>query len=110
MSTRMNPRSRVMPWLVALLLGAAFCVAFAHPGSAASAAPGVRNTAAPIPTMSPDDLLAAIRNRFRSHRPPPPYEVYTIVRKQETNYGYPDYANSYTDHVWYRSYDHAALE
>lgn len=60
--------------------------------------------------MSPDDLLAAIRNRFRSHRPPPPYEVYTIVRKQETNYGYPDYANSYTDHVWYRSYDHAALE
>lgn len=36
--------------------------------------------------------------------------MYTIVRAQKTNYGYPDYANSYTDRVWYRSSDHAALE
>ena len=64
----------------------------------------------PTPLPSPDELLALIRNRFRSHRPPPPYEVYTLVRKQDTNYGYPDYANSYTYHVWYRSSDHAALE
>jgi hypothetical protein len=104
----MKPRSRVMPWLAALLLAVSFSVAFAHAGAATPAAP--TTAVAPIPTMSPDDLLAAIRNRFRSHRPPPPFEVYTIVRKQATNYGYPDYADSYTDHVWYRSYDHAALE
>ncbi|HET9030559.1 MAG TPA: hypothetical protein VFN49_10295 [Candidatus Aquilonibacter sp.] len=103
----MNPRRRVMPWFVALVFSAALALAFA-PGHSAAAAPAREVT--PIPSMSPDDLLAAIRNRFRSHRPPPPYEVYVITRKQETNYGYPDYANSYTDHVWYRSYDHAALE
>lgn len=65
---------------------------------------------APIPTTSPEVLLAQIRNRFRSHRPPPPFEVYTIERKQATSYGEPDYANSYIDHVWYRSNDHAAFE
>src|SRR5215469_11527396 len=106
MSYGMNSRRRVMPWLVALLVGVSFFVAFAHAG----AQPVKAVAAAPVPTMSPDDLLAAVRNRFRAHRPPPPFEAYVIVRKQETNYGYPDYANSYTDHVWYRSYDHAALE
>ena len=68
---------------------------------------------APTALPSPEDLLAAIRNRFRSHRPPPPYETYVIARKQFTNYGdppYPDYNDTYTDHVWYRSDDHAALE
>jgi hypothetical protein len=54
-------------------------------------------------------LLAAVRRQFRSHRPPPPYEVYTLVRTQQTNYGQPDYPNSYTKHYWYRSSDHAAL-
>ncbi len=106
MSYGMNSRPRVMPWLVALLLGVSFFVAFANAGAQTTHAVA----AAPAPSMSPDDLLAAVRNRFRSHRPPPPFETYVIVRKQETNYGYPDYANSYTDHVWYRSYDHAALE
>jgi hypothetical protein len=106
MSYRMNSRPRVLPWFVALFVCASFFVAFAKAGPT----PVKSVAAAPVPTMSPDDLLAAIRNRFRSHRPPPPYETYVIVRKQETNYGYPDYANSYTDHVWYRSYDHAALE
>jgi len=61
------------------------------------------------PTYTPELLLAAIRRQFRTHRPPPPFETYTLVRTQTTNYGYPDYVNSYTYHIWYRSYDHAAL-
>jgi hypothetical protein len=74
------------------------------------ASPPPAATIAPIPTESPDVLLARIRNRFRSHRPPPPFEIYTIERKQPTTYGEPDYANTYIDHVWYRSNDHAAFE
>ncbi len=66
-------------------------------------------TSAPIPTMSPEALLAAIRNRFRSHRPPPPYETYTYQSKGNTNYGEPDYAGNLTMNVWYRSSDHAAF-
>jgi hypothetical protein len=61
------------------------------------------------PTFTPEQLLAAIRRQFRTHRPPPPFETYTMVRDQRTDYGYPDYVNSYTYHIWYRSYDHAAL-
>ena len=96
-------RSRLLPVVVMLV---ALCAVL---GARTPAAPAVAQVT-PTPLPSPDDLIAAIRNRFRSHRPPPPYEVYTLVRKQATNYGYPDYANSYTDQVWYRSYDHAALE
>src|SRR6185437_6306710 len=65
--------------------------------------------AAPMPTESPDDLLAHIRRVFRSHRPPPLYEVYTITRKQSTDQGYPDLVNSYSYHIWCRTTDHAAL-
>jgi hypothetical protein len=66
--------------------------------------------ASPMPVASAEDLLARIRRQFRSHRPPPGFETYTLVRSQMTSYGYPDYVNSYTWHVWYRSPDHAALE
>jgi hypothetical protein len=99
-------RPRLMPMFAALLL----CAAAAVFGGRAPAAPVQPDVVpSPSPTISPDFLLADIRNVFRSHRPPPPYEVYTLVRKQNTNYGYPDYANTYTKHYWYRSYDHAAL-
>lgn len=70
---------------------------------------GARVALVPTPLPSPEDLLAAVRRQFRSHRPPPAYETYTLVRQQNTSYGYPDYVNSYTWHIWYRSYDHAAL-
>ncbi len=63
--------------------------------------------ATPLPT--PQRLLGAIRAKFRSHRPPPPYVVYTIERKQLTDQGYPDYAESYKEKVWVRSSDRAAL-
>jgi hypothetical protein len=69
--------------------------------------------AAPVPAETPlpppDQLLVAIRAKFRSHRPPPAYVVYTIERKQLTDQGYPDYAESYKEHVWVRSVDRAAM-
>jgi hypothetical protein len=100
-------RPRLISAFAALFLCAAV-LAFGTRAPATANSPDVRLSPTPLP--SPDFLLADIRNVFRSHRPPPPYETYTLVRKQETNYGYPDYANSYTKHYWYRSYDHAALE
>ncbi|HTX58908.1 MAG TPA: hypothetical protein VMH02_04455 [Verrucomicrobiae bacterium] len=69
-------------------------------------------TATPSPLPSPDRLLFLIRRQFRSHRPPPPYETYTLVRAQLTDYGdppYPDLVNSYTYHIWCRTYDDACL-
>jgi hypothetical protein len=89
------------------LLSAALVMAARAPAASPLQPSVVAQAVTPLP--SPDDLLAAIRDKFRSHRPPPPFESYTIVRKQNTNYGYPDYADTYTDHDWYRSSDHAAL-
>jgi hypothetical protein len=66
-------------------------------------------TATPIPLPSPDRLLYLIRRQFRSHRPPPPYITYTLVRKQTLDDGYPDLLNSYTYHIWVRDSDRAAL-
>ncbi len=61
------------------------------------------------PTPSPTRVLGFIRGAFLSHRPPPPYETYTLVRSQKAANGYPDYANSYTYHIWVRTLDDAAL-
>lgn len=63
----------------------------------------------PVPLPSPLRLLVAIRRQFRSHRPPPPYVTYTLVRKQTLDDGYPDLLNSYTYHIWCRTSDKAAL-
>ena len=68
---------------------------------------------APAPTTatpSPQRILGLIRAKFRSHRPPPPFIVYTIQRKENTSQGYPDYADSYTDKLWCRTVDDAALQ
>lgn len=69
----------------------------------------LRPTATPIPLPSPDRLLYLIRRQFRSHRPPPPYITYTLIRKQTLDDGYPDLLNSYTYHIWCRTLDRAAL-
>ncbi|MGC9991726.1 MAG: hypothetical protein ABSD52_04900 [Candidatus Cybelea sp.] len=66
-------------------------------------------TATPIPLPSPERLLSLIRRQFRSHRPPPPYVTYTLIRKQTLDDGYPDLLNSYTYHIWCRTSDKAAL-
>lgn len=60
-------------------------------------------------SMSPDQVFYKIRSVFRSHRPPPPYETYTMVRQNNDAQGYPDYASSYTFHVWMRTSDKAAM-
>jgi hypothetical protein len=67
-------------------------------------------TPAPVPTLSPTQWLATIRNKFRSHRPPPPYVVYTESRKQNTDRGFLDYADSYSYKYWCRTSDRAALK
>jgi hypothetical protein len=101
-------RPRPILAFAALFLCASALI-FGTRAPAVATSPDVAGTPYPLPSDL-DFLLADVRNVFRSHRPPPPYETYTLVRKQETNYGYPDYANSYTKHYWYRSYDHASLE
>lgn len=73
----------------------------------AVAAPLATTAAAPPP--SNQRVLGLIRSTFRSHRPPPPYVTYTIVRVQKTIDGYPDFPNSYTYEVWCRSTDRASL-
>ncbi|MHB8433388.1 MAG: hypothetical protein ACYC8W_08505 [Candidatus Tyrphobacter sp.] len=98
--------------LCALLLMGAAAVLVAAPGVASTPAraPGASYAAAvPLPSMSPDDVFYKIREVFRSHRPPPPYETYTLVRQNDDAEGYPDYADSYTFHIWMRTSDKAAL-
>ena len=74
-----------------------------------AAAVAATPTPAPEASTSPQRLLGLIRLQFRSHRPPPTYETYTITRKQMATNGYPDLAESYTEHVWIRNGDRAAL-
>lgn len=82
---------------------------FALTLAAALASPAQR-AATGTPALTPTRILGLIRAKFRSHRPPPPYETYTLTRKQDTSQGYPDYAASYTYKYWYRASDHAALK
>jgi hypothetical protein len=98
---------------VKILIAAAFVIASAafallSPITARSASPATTSVA-PTPLPSPDRLLFLIRRQFRSHRPPPAYVTYTLVRKQTLDDGYPDLVNSYTYHIWCRTYDRAAL-
>ncbi len=72
--------------------------------TAASPAPEV------TPSPTPQRVLAIIRNQFRLHRPPPPFIQYTIQRVQKTDRGYPDYSASYTEKLWTRNLDRAALK
>lgn len=77
--------------------------------SAAEYAVAASNAPVSWQHMTPDQVFFKIRDVFRSHRPPPLYEQYTLVRQDDDAEGYPDYANSYTFHVWERSSDKAAL-
>ena len=88
-----------------LLLGA---LAGQAPHAAAAAAPSASASYPPIGNYVV--LFAKIRSVFRSHRPPPPYETYELFRKQMTDYGYPDYDNTYQVDYWCRTVDRACLK
>ena len=75
--------------------------------AAAMATPVPAASAEPSPT--PQRILGLIRSQYRSHRPPPQFETYTLVRSQKATNGYPDPTGSYTMHVWVRNTDRAAL-
>lgn len=75
--------------------------------AAALATPAPAASTEPSPT--PQHVLGLIRSQFRSHRPPPQFETYTITRSQKATNGYPDPTGSYTFHVWVRNMDRAAL-
>lgn len=94
---------------IALLLGA-LVLPYSLPTRTVAQAPArVQPTLPPYQSISPVRVLGVVRRVFRSHRPPPTYEVYTMVRSQMTNYGYPDPLGSYTTKYWVRNTDRAAL-
>ena len=76
---------------------------------AAAASSSAAQPASKYDGLDPDKLFVLIRNTFRSHRPPPPYEIYTLDRKQLTDQGFPDYSDSYKNKYWVRNLDRAAL-
>jgi hypothetical protein len=93
--------------LVSLLPGAILIAALASP--APNPRPVQPVAASAEATPSPQRVLGLIRARFRSHRPPPLYETYTLERKQLATNGYPDPVGSYSEHIWVRNTDRAAL-
>ncbi|HKU66789.1 MAG TPA: hypothetical protein VJP85_03340 [Candidatus Baltobacteraceae bacterium] len=93
----------------AIVACAALVLAFfgtAHP-TAAAADPQL--TLPAYNTLTPVRVLGVIRRVYRMRRPPPLYETYTLVRKEDTNYGYVDPLGTYTVHYWVRNTDRAAL-
>lgn len=99
--------------LRALALAAAAATAFlavAQPLRVpAQSAPAPAPSLPPYQTLTPVRILGLVRRVYREDRPPPAYETYTLVRKQMTNYGYPDPLGSYTKKYWVRNSDRAAL-
>ena len=104
--------------LAALFAAAVIAVSLANPlrTGAQAPTPAPQFTLPPYQSLAPVRVLGIIRRVFRSHRPPPAYETYTMVRTQYANYGaepgaspYPDPLGSYTTHYWVRNLDRAAL-
>lgn len=96
-----------MKFAWAALLAAALTIPFSLPAPAAGPVPAA--TVPPYQSIAPVRILGIARRVFREHRPPPAYEVYTMVRTQMTNYGYPDPVGSYSTKYWVRNSDRAAL-
>ncbi len=96
-------------WLLLALCAGLPSVAGSAQSAKAAAPPKRAAVAASAPLPNGDKLLAQIRKVFRSHRPPPAFITYTLTRAQSTEQGYPDYSETYTDHLWVRSSDRAGL-
>jgi hypothetical protein len=79
------------------------------PSNVIALSPAAAPLASATPLPSGKRLLGLIRARFRSHRPPPAYEIYTMERKQLTDQGFPDFVGSYKAKYWVRNLDRAAL-
>jgi hypothetical protein len=98
------------------IFGLALIAALVYVPPSASADPQPAPSLPPYQSLTPVRLLGYIRRVYRLRRPPPPYETYTLVRAQNSNYSVgpdqppvPDYANSYTRKYWVRNLDRAAL-
>ncbi|MDQ6823693.1 MAG: hypothetical protein M3Z07_04275 [Candidatus Eremiobacteraeota bacterium] len=110
-------RIRHIGFLIALL--AALLTVLPFSASASNPAPAAKRpnakhraltpTIAPSPLPSAERVLGLIRRTFRSHRPPPAYETYTLERRQLAENGYQDFVESYTYHIWCRTVDRACL-
>lgn len=96
-------------WLALMACAAILLPYRAHAQSVQVPTPSPEFTLPPYTSLAPVRVLGIIRRVYRSHRPPPPYEIYTMVRTQTTNYGYPDYSGSYTTKYWVRNLDRASL-
>jgi hypothetical protein len=115
-------------YTLALLCGVAVAMSAASAAANPNAAPvgwPTPTRAKPDPVANPapvavsggaltqkqmDAVLQRIRGVFRSHRPVPPYETYTIDRFQTTSQGYTDYSETYKYNVWVRTVDDAAMQ
>lgn len=112
----MNVRAFLERAAVAVCAALLAFAVFAGVHTRATADPAPQVSLPPYQTLTPVRLLGYVRRVYRLRRPPPPYETYTLVRKQNTNYSeapgmppVPDYANSYTRKYWVRNLDRAAL-
>jgi hypothetical protein len=102
----MRPVTHIRSLAPALTLAACAALAvLAAPPAPTPAQSAAKSDATP----SPQRVLGLIRAQFRSHRPPPPFVSYTLVRTQKTADGYPDPVGSYSDEIWCRTSDRAAL-
>jgi hypothetical protein len=99
-----EPSFLVRGAILAGLIAAVF--ALAEP---VKAVPTLAPASSGEPSPTPQRMLGLIRAEYRSHRPPPPFETYTLTRAQKTTRGYPDPTGSYAVHVWVRNLDRAAL-
>ena len=74
--------------LAALFAVAVLAVSVAGPirTGAQVTAPAAQTTLPPYQSLTPVRVLGMIRRVFRSRRPPPAYETYTMIRTQYTNY------------------------
>jgi hypothetical protein len=68
---------------------------------------GALQAQTPAPLPNGDELLLKAKAVFRAHERPP-YEVYTLERREAID-GAPDFEDSYSLRIWYRRRDRAAL-
>jgi hypothetical protein len=85
-------------------------IALLLPCGALAQVPAPQVTLPAYTTVSPTRVLGLIRHVYRAHRPPPPFETYTLEKKVWNSYdNLPDPAETYKKKYWVRNADRAAL-